>query len=53
MAYANMKENMPYWTKIYANFQDRHRARFGLSPEFMDKGKSDNSCPEIFCPKVL
>ena len=28
MAYANVCGNMPCWTKIYAIFWDRHRARF-------------------------
>ena len=28
MAYANMRGNMPRYTKIYAIFWDRHRARF-------------------------
>ena len=28
MVYANKRENMPFWTKIYAIFWDHHRARY-------------------------
>ena len=28
ISYANMRENMPRWKKIYAEFWDCHRARF-------------------------